>query len=124
MREMNDYDFWKVGLINLNGIGYFPIFKVILHSEEKFIYLSFKSFKEFHDFDYLDRWNRIRPSSELYESVMVDINSNTMRFFHSKEAAINGLMLDLYEKRKSVENEQEYMETLFKKLSMKYIKSM
>ena len=54
----------------------------------------------------------------------VDINSNTMQFFHSKEAAINGLMLDLYEKRKSAENEQEYMESLFKELSMKYIKAM
>lgn len=121
---MNDYDFWKVGLINLKGIGYFPIFKAILHSEEKFIYLSFKSFKEFHDFDYLDRWNRIRPSSELYESVMVDINSNRMQFFHSKEAAINGLMLDLYERRNDSGDEQKYMKSLFKELSMKYIKTM
>ena len=35
MREMNDYDFWKIGLINIKGLGYFPIFRVISHDMEK-----------------------------------------------------------------------------------------
>lgn len=98
-------DFWKDSVFQLKGYGYYPIFRTYNGPyPNKWIIVKFDSFLDFHDFEYMDKHNKIIPTSELYKSIMFDIEAGNLTLYDTKYMAIssvvNGIIDDIYSKNR------------------------